>query len=341
MLANVVHSTLRLFYVPASTFHDNRMAKPILKWAGGKRQILPAIRGCLPPEEEAGRYHEPFFGGGALFFDTAPHHEGGSINDINPRLMNFYEQVRDNPDELIEILQSFSGPETDPDSSRDFSKTDRKDKEMRNYYYQQRELFNRRPNGESFDSTEEAALLLYLNRTCYNGLYRENQSGEFNVPIGRNQSNADWVQSQRIQKASHVLDPIDIFCGSFEYVENAVKSGDLVYFDPPYKPVSATSSFVEYSSEAFGQDEQKRLASLARRLHHEHGCHVVLSNSPPIRELYSGFDGFQVHNIGATRMINSNADDRGEVGEIIITTVPTDNRREYTPELDSFNGQEV
>lgn len=317
------------------------MAKPILKWAGGKRQILSQIRGCLPPEEEVNRYHEPFFGGGALFFDIAPHPNGGSINDINPRLMNFYRQVRDNPGELIEILQSFDKPESEPDPSREYSERDYNGKEMRNYYYQQRELFNRRPRGEDLDPVEEAALLLYLNRTCYNGLYRENQSGEFNVPIGRGQSNADWVQQSRIQEASRLLETVDIFCGDFEYVEDEVEEGDVIYFDPPYKPVSATSSFVEYSSEAFGQEEQKRLAKLARRLHEDHGCHVVISNSPPIRELYTGFDGFEIEEIGATRMINSNADDRGEVNEIIVTTVSEDNRREYTPELDAFEGQEA
>jgi len=318
------------------------MAKPILKWAGGKRQILPQIRGCLPPENEVGRYHEPFFGGGALFFDTAPHPDGGTINDINPRLMNFYRQVRDNPDELIEILQSFDPPHSDPDPDREFSEQDRKGQEMRNYYYQQRELFNRRAHDEEYDETEEAALLLYLNRTCYNGLYRENQSGEFNVPIGRGESMPDWVQSTRIKEASRLLEPVEIHCGDFEYIEDEVRQGDVVYFDPPYKPVSATSSFVEYSSEAFGQDEQKRLAKLAKRLRNDHGCHMVVSNSPPIRELYTGngYENFSIHDVGATRMINSSADDRGEVGEIIVTTVPDDNRREYTPKLDAF-GQEA
>lgn len=312
------------------------MAKPILKWAGGKRQILPQIRGCLPPEDECEAYHEPFFGGGALFFDTAPHPKGGTINDINERLMNFYRQVRDNPDALIEELQSFDGPYSPPDPDKEFSKTDRKGDEMRNYYYQHRELYNRRPNGESFDPVEEAALLLYLNRTCYNGLYRENKNGEFNVPIGKGQSNPDWVQSVRIQEASRFLEPVEIFSEDFEYVEDEVSPRDVVYFDPPYKPVSATSSFVEYSSEAFGQEEQKRLARLANRLHHEHDCHVVISNSPPMKELYEDIDDFKVHDVGATRMINSNPEDRGEVGEIIVTTVPDDNRRERTPKLSSF-----
>lgn len=313
------------------------MAKPILKWAGGKRQILSEIRGCLPPERDCNRYHEPFFGGGALFFNTAPHPEGGTINDINKRLMNFYRQVKENPDQLIELLKSFEPPTAEPDPDREFSEVDRDGDEMRNYYYQQRELFNRRPNSEDYDPIEEAALLMYLNRTCYNGLYRENQDGEFNVPIRRGKGTPDWVQSARINEAHRLLQPVDLYSKDFEYVENQVEPNDLIYFDPPYKPVSATSSFVEYSAEGFGQEEQKRLARLAERLYDVYDCHIVISNSPPMQELYKDIEGFQVHEVGATRMINSDGDNRGEVGEIIVTTVPEDNRREHTPKLDSFN----
>ncbi len=313
------------------------MAKPILKWAGGKRQILPEIRGCLPPESECNRYHEPFFGGGALFFDTAPHPECSTINDINNRLMNFYKQVKHNPDELIDVLKSFREPTDKPDPAREFSEKDRKGDEMRNYYYQQRELFNRRPHGEEFDEVEEAALLLYLNRTCYNGLYRENNTGEFNVPIRRGKGTPNWVQSTRINDASRLLQPIELKSDDFSYVEAVVEPNDLIYFDPPYKPVSSTSSFVEYSAEGFGQEEQKRLKNVAERLYHDHNCHVVISNSPPMKELYQKLDGFRVHTVGAKRMINSDGESRGKVGEIIVTTVPDENRRERTPKLDSFN----
>ena len=142
------------------------MAEPILKWAGGKRQLLDEIYARFP--SEFNRYHEPFVGGGALFFDLEP--TDATINDMNPRLVNFYEQIQANPNDVIESSRSFRDPEADPDSDREFSETLRNGKPVKNYFYQQRALFNRRPNGEEYDPTEEAALLLYLNRTCFNGL---------------------------------------------------------------------------------------------------------------------------------------------------------------------------
>jgi DNA adenine methylase len=313
------------------------MADPVVKGAGGKRQILDKIRGCLPPESEINRYHEPFFGGGALFFRTAPHGPNSSINDINTRLMSCYRVIRDSPDELIEQLQNFRPPGDSPDDSREFAQENRKGKEITEYYYQQRELFNCRPYGEEYDQIEEAALLLYLNRTCYNGLYRENKSGGFNVPVG-DKSNRDWVQEPRVRKASEVLQEVEILDGDFGYVENYASAGDLVYFDPPYEPVSETSSFVEYSSEAFSTDEQERLRDLANRLDNN-GVHVVISNSPPMRELYrsSQASSFDVVTVGAKRMINSNADDRDEVNEIIITNVDEADRRTQEPTLSKYS----
>lgn len=310
------------------------MVEPVLKWAGGKRQILAEIRACFPPDDEVDAYHEPFFGGGALFFKTGPHAEGSTINDVNERLMNFYRVVRDHPEELIETLESFEPPESEPDPDREFATENRKGKPVTNYYYQQRELFNRRPNGEEYDEVEEAAFLLYLNRTCYNGLYRENQSGEFNVPIG-DHPNPDWVQSSRITAVHRALQDVEIRDGDFGYVLDCATEGDLVYFDPPYEPVSRTASFVEYSSEAFDVEEQRRLRDAATELH-DRGVSVVVSNSPPIRELYEDVDGFHVHDIGAKRQINSDGDGRGEVGEIVVTNVDLDNRRARTASLDEF-----
>lgn len=309
------------------------MVEPVLKWAGGKRQILDSIRECLPPAEDCEAYHEPFFGGGALYFKTPELHGEGTINDINERLMDFYRIVRDRPSELVEVLESFDGPEQPPDDSREFCRENRKRKEIDQYYYQQRELFNRRPNDEEYDEVEEAALLAYLNRTCYNGLYRENQSGEFNVPIG-SYSNANWVHKARILAASEALQDIEIKSGDFDYVREVVGEDDLVYCDPPYRPVSTTSSFVEYSSESFGPDQQKRLCNVVEDLYKKNKAHVVVSNSPPISELYDGIKGLTVHMVGAKRFINSKGDDRGEVGEIIITSA--DERRAKMTSLDEF-----
>jgi len=296
------------------------MVTPILKWAGGKRQLLDELYSRFPAGFN--HYHEPMFGGGALFFDLEP--EDGTINDTNPRLVNFYEQVRDRPTELINCLTSFEDPEGNSKPEREFSETNRKGKEIKNYYYQQRELFNRRPNDEAFDEIEEAALLLYLNRTCYNGLYRENKNGEFNVPIGR-YANPDWVRQDEIRAASSVLDDTEIFNRDFEYVAEYAESRDLVYFDPPYEPLSPTAYFTDYSAEGFGKEDQKRLLELAQRLD-EAGVQVILSNSGVMYEMYDKA-GFYVEMEGATRAINSDADNRDEVDEIIATNVAPDERR--------------
>jgi len=315
------------------------MVEPILKWAGGKRQILDAIKESLPPKEDVNRYHEPFVGGGALFFDTAPHPSGSTINDINTRLISFYQVVDGQPKELIQKLRGFKPPNAAPDPDREYSDEDWKGNEVENYYYQQRELFNRRPRGEDFDKVEEAALLLYLNRTCYNGLYRENNSGEFNVPIGRH-SSANWVMAGRIRQASEVLSDIEMFNENFDYITKEAKAGDLVYFDPPYEPVSRSSSFVEYHHSDFGTEDQERLRDTALELA-RNDVWVVISNSPPMEELYEIFDEFTIHDIGAKRQINSVASDRDEVQEIIVTNVPENNRREKMKKLDSWMEPEV
>ncbi|MFC4405426.1 DNA adenine methylase [Haloarchaeobius iranensis] len=295
------------------------MVNPVLKWAGGKRQLLDELYARFPTEFN--HYHEPMFGGGALFFDLEP--ADGSINDTNPRLVNFYKQVRDRPEELIDRLKSFEDPENEPNEDREYHDTNRKGKEIKNYYYQQRELFNRRPHDEPFDELEEAALLLYLNRTCYNGLYRENQSGGFNVPIGR-YSNPDWVRSEEIRAVSEVLEKTEIHNRDFEYVREVAEEGDLVYFDPPYEPMSPTAYFTDYSAEGFGKEDQERLLELAQELD-ENGVHVILSNSGVMFEMYDEA-GFHVETEGATRAINSDADNRDEVDEIIATNVAPEER---------------
>lgn len=298
----------------------NKMVNPILKWAGGKRQLLDELYSRFPNTYT--HYHEPFFGGGALLFDLEP--EDGTINDTNFRLINFYRQVRDQPEKLITVLRSFADPESDTDNNRRFADTNRKGKEIENYYYQQRELFNNRPYGDEYDELEEAALLLYLNRTCYNGLYRENSSGGFNVPIGR-YSNPDWVRVEEIRKASRVLENTKIRNTGFEYVTEVAEDGDLVYFDPPYEPMSPTAYFTDYSAEGFGKADQDRLRDVAQELD-KRGVNVILSNSGVMYEMYDEA-GFYVEVEGATRAINSDAENRDEVDEIIATNIPPEERR--------------
>jgi len=296
------------------------MVSPILKWAGGKRQLLDELYSRFPKTHT--HYHEPLFGGGALFFDLEP--KDGTINDTNPRLINFYKQVRDNPEELIKLLRSFDEPESNPDPERQFSSANRKGKGIKNYYYQQRELFNNRPYGDEYDELEESALLLYLNRTCYNGLYRENSSGGFNVPIGR-YNNPDWVRADEIRKASRVLDDTEIRNTGFEYITEVAKEDDLVYFDPPYEPMSPTAYFTDYSAEGFGKADQERLRDAAQELD-ERGVNVILSNSGVMYEVYDEA-GFYVEVEGATRAINSDAENRDEVEEIIATNIAPEERR--------------
>jgi DNA adenine methylase len=296
------------------------MAEPILKWAGGKRQLLDELYARFPASY--GRYHEPFVGGGALFFDLEP--ADATINDANARLINFYERVRDRPEALIERLAAFDDPDAEPDPSLPFHEETARGRDVESYYYQQRARFNRRPYEGEFDPLEEAALLLYLNRTCYNGLYRENADGGFNVPVGR-YANPDWVQRDRIRRASDVLADATVRNDDFAYVLDAADPGDLVYFDPPYEPMSATANFNEYGAEGFDREDQRRLLDVAAELD-EAGVRVVLSNSGVMYEPYADA-GFHVETEDATRAINSDADNRDAVDEIVATNVPPDERR--------------
>ena len=298
------------------------MAEPILKWAGGKRQLLDELYARFPTEYD--RYHEPFVGGGALFFDLEP--PDATINDANSRLVNFYEQVRDNPGRLIERLESFDDPESEPDPSLPFTEETARGRDVDCYYYQQRARFNSRPYDGEFDPIEEAALLAYLNRTCYNGLYRENADGGFNVPIGR-YSDPNWVQRDRIRRGSELLAGAEIHNGDFGYALDAADPGDLVYFDPPYEPMSPTASFNEYSAEGFDRDDQRRLLDVAVELD-DRGVAVVLSNSGVMYDSYADA-GFFVDHEGATRAINSDAAGRDEIDEIVATNVPPGERATF------------
>lgn len=295
------------------------MAQPILKWAGGKRQLLDELYNRFP--KQYNHYHEPFFGGGALFFDLEP--EDGTINDTNPRLMSFYRQIRDHPDEVIQHLRTYRDPEAEPDPEQEFSEEMRDGREVKNYYYQQRELFNKRPNDEPFNEVEEAALLLYLNRTCFNGLYRENSDGEFNVPIG-SYANPEWVFPNRIREAIKVLKDTEIYQTDFNYILDVAEPGDVAYCDPPYEPLSRTADFTSYSAEGFGREDQKRLLRAAQDLN-EQGVWVIMSNSGVLHDKYLEA-GFHVDIVMANRAINRNGEDRGEVEEIIATNVSPEQR---------------
>ncbi len=265
-------------------------ASPFLKWAGGKARLLDQFAAHMPHDFE--RYHEPFVGGGAMFFALAP--DDAVLSDVNPRLIETYRAVRDDVDGLIERLH---------DHARRHNKA---------HYYASRLRFNEpRTDG----GTERAALFIYLNKTCFNGLYRENSRGGFNVPMGR-YANPTICDESTLRSASRALQNVDLRVGGFVDVLERVDEGDFVYFDPPYVPLSTTSNFTTYSKDGFGMREQLQLArtfaKLARR-----GCRVMLSNHDcdAVRELYAGW---RIETVSASRSISRNGKKRKPVGEVLV-----------------------
>lgn len=262
-------------------------AQPFIKWAGGKRQLLPQYLQYFP--KQYSDYYEPFLGGSAVFFSLPPHRS--YLSDINSHLINTYQEVRDNVDDLIEAL------------------TEHTLKHSLEHYYQVRS----NPNGTPL---ERAARFIYLNKTCFNGLYRENSKGEFNVPIG-SYKNPAICQSEILRAASFRLQKVGLAVKSFDTVLNYATDEDFVYFDPPYHPISATSNFTKYSKSSFNVQDQEALRDVFAQLA-RHGTYVMLSNSDTqfVRSLYQGF---HIHTVEAARSINSKASKRGKINEIVIT----------------------
>ena len=270
-----------------------RALRPLLKWAGGKRALVKRIVELFPGDYRDRRYHEPFFGGGAVFFHIEP--GGGTINDVNPKLMNFYRVIRDRPKELIE--------------------------EASKYRYNKEEYYMRRArfNSPGLSQVEDAALLLYLNKTAYNGLYRVNSKGGFNVPFGRYED-PTIVHERSIMRASSLLRHVDIHGGDFSYVLDAAGEGDLCYMDPPYHPASETSNFRDYTVNGFEMPDQERLRDLCIELDRR-GVVLVLSNSDtdPVRRLYEGVEGFNMVSLRTRRMISSKVSSRASGHDLLIT----------------------
>ena len=262
-------------------------AKPFLKWAGGKRQLLPFLRERVP--EEFGTYHEPFIGGGALFFDTDPNR--AVIADYNLRLVRTYRAVRDNPEAVIKKLATYPN-----------------DKEFF--------LALRATDIDCASDEELAAWMIFLNRTGFNGLYRVNRKGGFNVPFGR-YKNPKICDADNLRAVSRRMKGVEILHEDFRSVEERAVAGDFVYFDPPYVPASNTASFTAYTKNGFGLTDQAELRDLAKRLK-EKGVSILLSNSsvPEVHALYA--EGFETIEIFANRAINCNAAKRGKVAEALI-----------------------
>ncbi len=271
--------------------------KPFLKWVGGKGQLLDQLLPLFPQGHE-GAYFEPFFGGGAAFFALSP--VVGQINDVNKALMSAYTNVRDNVEKVIEILRELEN---------DYLLLDAEARQA--FYYDRRTEYNHEP----YDTIRKTALLIFLNKTCFNGLYRENRKGEFNVPHGR-YSNPTICDKNTLRATSGALRYVKISSSSFEEAVVDAKAGDFVYFDPPYHPLNPTSSFTSYSVDDFSEDDQRHLKAVVDNLT-KRGVKVALSNSDSqfINELYKDY---RIEKVLASRSINSIASKRGKITEVLV-----------------------
>lgn len=275
------------------TLAKNKLVAPVVKWAGGKRQILHEITKYIPSEFST--YYEPFLGGGAVLFELQP--EKAVVNDINQELMNIYQVIKENVDELIDDLK--------------------KHKNEKEYFYKIRELDRDKERYSRLTQVQKASRIIYLNKTCYNGLFRVNKAGEFNAPFG-NYKNPNIVNEDTLRAVSDYFNKANIrlACQDFEDALQSAAKGDFVYLDPPYDPVSETASFTEYDKGGFNRDEQLRLKKVCDKLNKK-GIKFLLSNSATefILELYKDY---RIEVIQAKRTINSKAEKRGDVDEVLV-----------------------
>ncbi len=272
----------------------NKLIAPFLKWVGGKRQLIPEIKRLLPDNLVRSVYYEPFVGGGALLFELQP--KRAVINDYNRELINVYQVVRDNPEELIADLQRHEN--------------------TAEYFYSLRSL-DREPVFGTLTDIERASRIIYLNKTCYNGLYRVNSEGQFNSPFGK-YKNPNIVNEPIIRAVSKYLNKVDIEIRNedYEQVLNDLPANAFVYFDPPYHPVSESSNFTGYVQGGWSEEDQIRLRNVCDALN-ARGIRFLLSNSAAgfIREIYAAY---HIHIVRASRAINSVPTGRGQVDEFLI-----------------------
>ncbi len=272
----------------------NIMLAPILKWLGGNRQLLTTINSLLP--EKITTYVEPFVGGGALLFDLQP--KRAIINDLNEDLINVYKVVKNNPEELLKLLEEHN------------------EKNNEEYYYKIRAL-DRMNDYDSMSDVEKASRIIYLNKTCFNGLFRVNQAGQFNSPYGR-YKNPNIINKPVILAMSKYFNKNDIKILNGDYKETLknLRKGAFIYFDPPYLPISSSSSFTGYTENGFNEQNQKDLRDECDRLNNR-GINFLLSNSdhPLIRDLYKDYE---IITVKARRSINSKGNKRGEINEVLV-----------------------
>lgn len=294
----------------------SKAVKPFLKWAGGKGQLLKEIEKYYPFKNgKTTKYAEPFIGGGAVLFDILSKYDLQEIyiSDINAELVNAYRIIRDDIDELIDLLVRYQSEYIPLDKE-----------ERKSYYMEKREQFNDlKVNGDETINIEKAALMIFLNKTCFNGLYRVNKKGLFNVPLGA-YKNPMICDESNLRAVSEKLQNVTIVCGDYRKSADFIDENTFVYFDPPYRPITDTASFTAYTENLFNDEEQIELANFVE-LMHKKGAKVVVSNSDPknsntdddfFDNIYSSH---KIKRVEATRMINCNSEARGKIKELLIS----------------------
>lgn len=291
------------------------MAKPFIKWVGGKSQLLEEIRKKYPQKIE--RYCEPFVGGGAVLFDILQKFQPKEvlINDINKELINTYLQVKNHCEELINQLNELQ---------TQYKKLGQEDRKV--LFYEKRTRYNAlKVNGDELENLEKATLFIFLNKTCFNGLYRVNSKGLFNVPFN-NAKNPLICDAENLRSCSQVLQNVILKTGDYKECESFIDEGTFVYIDPPYRPLTQTSAFTSYSENQFLDKEQIELAQFIDNIAKK-GSTILASNSDPknsneddnfFDNLYSNFE---IERVSASRMINANPEKRGAIREILITNI--------------------
>jgi len=294
---------------------ESKEIKPFIKWAGGKGQILKFISSRYPKDiNTITKYCEPFVGGGAVLFDILSRFNFKEIliNDINKELINSYKQIRDNNKELIICLK---------DLEKEYCNLDNNDRNV--FYYDKRKKFNfLKLNGDNSVNTEKAVLFIFLNRTCYNGLFRVNKNGYFNVPAGH-YKNPKILDEKNIVNVSNALQKAEIISKDYEECFNFIDEKSFVYIDPPYRPISSTSNFTAYNESSFDDCEQIRLKDFIDKINRKN-AKILISNSDPrnFNENDDFFDdvykNYIIERTEAKRMINCNGENRGNIKELMI-----------------------
>lgn len=290
--------------------------RPFVKWAGGKGSLIPQITKYYPEDLKTGvidKYVEPFVGGGAVLIDILQKYDvkEAYAYDTNKDLINAYNVIKTDVNSLINKLKKYE------DEYISLEMEDRK-----KYYYDVRSEYNSSEIKEGKISLKRAAEFIFLNRTCFNGLYRVNQSGDFNVPMGK-YKNPTICDEENLEALSKLIKNVEFICGDYQTTEEIVDKNTFVYFDPPYRPLSVTSGFTSYTKDDFDDEDQKQLASYFRTLDTK-DAKLMLSNSNPknVNEEDTFFDdiysGFNINELQANRMINANANKRGKISELLI-----------------------